>query len=133
MIKQSNDEEIKNTLLKDRSLSLILYVLSETPSYHDELLRALKLPRSVVLNALLFLIKNGLIRDLKIDDVVYNDVVKEFFPIIMQKQKKAVKGLSQIDARDVLKRINYYFISPRGLDFLPYARRKIFQLGGEKK
>jgi len=132
MINQSNDEKIRNTLLHARQISLVLYVLSETPSYDAELKKALKLSSNEIKNCMRFLKNNSLIRELKINDKSNNGVVKAFYPILLQKQKKAVKGLSPKQAIEVLKRINYYFISPRGLDFLPYARKKIFQKGGEK-
>jgi hypothetical protein len=132
MIQKSNDEDIKNSLLKNRNLSLIFYTLSQTPSHLAELARALNLPVKDVINNLMFLKNNKLIRKLAVNGKSKNGVVKDFYPIILQKQKKAIKGLSLKDGKEVLKTMNFYFISNKGLEFLSYARKLIFENGGDK-
>ena len=116
--------------MKNKSLSLIFYTLSQTPSHLNELSSALGLSENVVRNALWFLRNNKLIRELRIKRKFINGAVKEFYPLILQKRKKIIKGLPQKEAKEVLRNVKFYFISGKGIYFLPYAQKKIF--GGEK-
>lgn len=129
MNEKSDQTKIKNVLKRDKNLSMIFYTLSQTPSYPDELSRALNISNEEVKNAIWFLRNNKLIQELGNNGKSRNGAVREFYPIILKKQKLAIKGLSQKDAYEVLKKLKFYFISRNGLVFLPDIRKRIFERG----
>lgn len=128
----SNNEKIKQILLRNRNTSLIFYTLSQTPSYIMELSTALLLPESEVKNIIWFLRNNKLIRELQTNRRLRNGAVREFYPILLKKQKNAIRGLTNKEAHEVLRNIKFYFISVKGFEFLPYAQKRIFNNGGDK-
>jgi predicted transcriptional regulator len=119
MKQELSNDEIMNGLLQNRNLSMVLYVLSEIPSYPDELSKELNISKNEILDAISYLKKNKLIQEFSANGCKSSD----FYPLILKKLKTMTEGLSSAQRKEMLAKISFYHISRKGHDFLPYARK----------
>ncbi|MFW9879976.1 MAG: hypothetical protein ACFFG0_43435 [Candidatus Thorarchaeota archaeon] len=119
-------EDIKNILLKDKNLAMILYVLSQIPSYIQELSEELKLPESIINKNIILLKEKKLIRVLNINSI-QNGTVISLYPLLLKKIRKIESQSPQNKMKSNLKKIKFYFISNTGLDYLQFVQETLFK------
>ena len=105
-------DDIKTTLLKNKDYAIILYVLSQIPSYTDELTSELHIPKSKVEKAIRYLKEKRLIRVLDIKSA-QNGAIRNLYPLILKKLNKIQSTLPSDKAKSVLKNLKFYYISKR--------------------
>ena len=125
-MKQNNTNEIKNALIKTKDLAMILYVLSQIPSYTEELVEELKLPKSTVEKAIHFLREKKLIRVLNIN-TIESEATNSIYPLMLKKIKKIQSQLSQDKLELPLNGIKFYFISSKGKSYLQFVQEILFK------
>ena len=126
-------DDIKNTLLKNKNYAMILYVLSQIPSYTQELTSELNIDKHTVENAICYLKENKLIRILDINSA-QNESIGNLYPLLLKKLNKIQSSLPPNKAKSVLKNLKFYYISKRGTEYLPSVREILFEMKkGEKK
>lgn len=113
-----NDDSIRIDLKQNKNLSAILYVLSEVPSYIDELATELNISKDEVKKWIGYLKKHRLIQELDVS----NCKSEEFYPLILKKLKTMTAGLSDDKRKDGLRNVKFYLISQRGREFLQDAK-----------
>ncbi len=102
---------------------MILYVLSQIPSYTQELVEELGYHKSKVDKAVLWLKKNRLIKVLDINSTRNGDL----YPLLLKKMKKIKSQLPPKKAKPVLNNLKFYFISQKGVSYLPYIKQILFK------
>ena len=107
---QYNKAEIKSMLLKNKNLAMVLYVLSQIPSYTQELTAELNIHKSKVEKAIRFLKEKRLIRVLDIKSA-QNGAIRNLYPLILKKLNKIQSTLPSDKAKSVLKNLKFYYIS----------------------
>ena len=107
-------DSAKEKLLQDKNLATILKVLSETPSYVDELAIELNLSKDEVKRCVVYLKKHKLIQEIEAD----NCKSSEIYPLILKKIKTASSGVSQVEAEKMFKNFKFLYISPIGRLYL---------------
>ena len=120
-MRRNPSDEIKRTLLRNKNLAMILYILSQIPSYTQELAAELKLPKSTVRESLNYLIKKRLIRVLYLNST-RNSTTGDLYPLLLKKIKKIRSCTPPDKIRSTLKSLKFYFISRRGISFLQFIQ-----------
>jgi hypothetical protein len=119
MKQELSNDEIMNGLLQNRNLSMVLYVLSEIPSYPDELSKELNISKDHIMGAINYLKKHKLILEFTSNSCKSCD----FYPLVLKKLKSITENLKPEQKRVLLGTLKFYHISRKGHDFLPYARK----------
>ncbi len=132
-MKQTINDEIRSKLMKNKNLTMILYILSQIPSYTHELAAELRLPKSTVREAIRYLREKRLIRVLDINST-RNTSIGDLYPLLLKKMKKIRSRLSPDKVKSEMKKVKFYFISHRGVIFLPFIQEILFKIKkGDKK
>lgn len=108
-------DSAKNKLLQDKNLGTILKVLSETPSYIDELAIELNISKDEVKRCVVYLKKHKLVQEIEADNCKSNEI----YPLILKKIQSASSGLSQTETEKLFKNFKFLYISPIGRLCLP--------------
>jgi predicted transcriptional regulator len=108
-------DSVKDKLLQDKKLATILQVLSETPSYIDELAIELNISKDEVKKCVEYLKKHKLIQEIEAD----NCRSSEIYPLILKKIQSVSSGLSQTETEKQFKNFKFLYISPIGRLYLP--------------
>ena len=110
-MKQNNKDEIHSTLLKNKNIAMILYVLSQIPSYTQELTAELNISKSKVEDAIRYLKGKRLIRILDIKSAPNSG--SNLYPLLLKKLNKIQTTLPPNKAKSILKNLKFYYISKR--------------------
>jgi predicted transcriptional regulator len=108
-------DSAKDKLLQDKNLATILKVLSETPSYIDELAIELNISKDEVKRCVVYLKKHKLIQEITADKCKSSEI----YPVILKKIQSASSGLSQTETENLFKNFKFLYISPIGRLYLP--------------
>ena len=108
---------IKDKFLTEKNIAWTLYILNEIPSCTEELSQELQLSNVEVKKILSYLKRKKLIKMVK-------KPTFEASLLIKKKRRKFGNGHT--------KKIKFYFISQKGMKFLPYVKKIILNKGDEK-
>ena len=125
MVDKSNINKIVKCLKRNYNLALTLYILSETPCYIEEVSKELSISIYKAKGYIHYLKQHKLIQKLNVNllgvDQNEDELVKEFYPVIIKKRDKIASSLSALcpsKDREVLKNIKFYFATEKGHEIL---------------
>jgi hypothetical protein len=122
-MKQNLKDDITLMLLKNKSICMILYVLSQIPSYTQELTEELSYSKLTIDKAIHYLNKNKLIRVLDINSTRNSDL----YPLLLKKIKKIKSQVPLNKTKSALKELKFFFITQKGTKYLPLIQQILFR------
>ena len=116
-----SDDAIRYDLYRRSKLAKILVALSEEPCYIFELSGRLLISRETVGSSILYLENAGLIYGVsnRTDNQLLTNMIRA-------KRQRFKQRLSPKLAEHLVKRVEFYFITERGKEFLEHAKRSLY-------